>query len=159
MSDRKLNILPAAKKLYAKLLKSNGKQTGAMVEALEIARRTAEIEQTTEDWAARHALPLGDGADLLNDAREVFAYLAKEFGQKRAVHVLVALEVEHSWAKRSEEMLEWRKRRGFFVHHAAIELGISVEDITAIEGGIFKAGPDFMHRVLPILTRVRKELQ
>ena len=158
MSDWQTTCKPAAAKLHKELLKSHGAETGAMVEALEIARRTAEIEQTTEDWVARHCLEPDSAIPLLNDAKEVFMSLCGEFGPQRAVHVLTALEREHSRQRWGIDMKAWRKRGGMSVEQAATELNLCVEDIECLERGDFIAGPETMRRVRPALQRVRGEL-
>src|ERR1017187_5685691 len=106
-SDRKQNILPAARRLYFDLKSAHGKQTGALIEAIKIAQRRAEADKMERDWRERHGLEwspdLGGfqaGNDLLFAATAEFKSMCGEFGPKHACHVLVALEVEQVWAKR-----------------------------------------------------------
>lgn len=101
--DWTTTIRPAARKVYSDLLATHGKQTGAVVEALEIARRQAEIDQTERDWRERHGFTwkpdMKDyhaGRNLVIAADGLFKSLAGEFGPQRAVHILTALEREQS---------------------------------------------------------------
>ena len=158
MSDWNDTVKPVASKTYAELLKTHGAQVAAAVEALEIARRQAEITQTIEDWSKRHHLPLGAAADLLQAGQELFAGLCGEFGPQRAVHVLTGIEREHTRASWGADLRAWRKRGEMTVEAAARELGLAVEDVEAIEAGNFSAGPEVMRLVRPALRRVKSEL-
>ena len=90
MSDWSENLKPVASKSYAELLKTYGQQAGAAVEALEIARRRAEIDQTERDWRERHGLKSGEM--ILATTGGMFKSLCGEFGPKRAVHILTGIE-------------------------------------------------------------------
>lgn len=160
MSDWNETIKPVASKLYAELSKTHGEQAGAVVEALEIARRRAEIEQTELDWRKRHGC-VGNcsGVFLLASAGQLFKSLCAEFGAQRAVHILTGIEREHSRSRWSADLLTWRKRGELTAEAAARALGLAVEDIEAIEAGTFSAGPEVMRLVRPALWRVRDELR
>lgn len=106
-SDWSSVIKPAARKVFADLQKTHGEQTGAVVEALEIARRRAEINQTEEGWRERHGFdwnPKLDGysvgVDLLVAAGGIFSSLCEEFGPQRATHVLNGIGREYRRFKR-----------------------------------------------------------
>ena len=169
-SDWQMNARPAASRIYNDLLKTHGAQVAAAVEALEIARRRAEIEQTEADWRKRHGYDLEHargnyghkgylaGGNLLANAGSLFKSLCGEFGPQRAVHILTAIEREHTRATWGNDLRAWRQRGEMTVDAAARELGLSVEDIEAIEAGTFKAGPEVMRLVRPALRRIRDEL-
>jgi hypothetical protein len=168
-SDWSSVIRPVAAKLHAELSKTHGKETSALVEALEIARRRAEIEATEQEWRVRHGFDLDSaggnfgsklyqhGGNLLATAGTLFKTLSAEFGAQRAVHILTGIEREHTRARWGTDLLAWRQRGGMSVESAARELGLAVEDIEAIERGDFSAGPEVMRLVRPALRRVRGE--
>ncbi len=169
-SDWSQTIKPVARNTHAELLKTHGQQTGALIEALEIARRRAEIEQTEKDWRRRHGFDLEtargsytahsylSGGNLLVEAGNLLRTLAHEFGPQRAVHILTALEREQALHKWGTDLIEWRDQKGLTMVQAAGELGLAVEDVDAIERGELCAGPDAMRLIRPALQRVRVEL-
>ena len=160
MSDWSENLKPVASKSYAELLKTHGKQVGAAVEALEIARRRAEVDRTERDWRERHKLDLEGGEILLLDALNMFASLCLRFDPKRAVHILTGIERAHARAAWGKDLRSWRAMRGEMSQEAAAnELGLSLEDVLAIEGQTFSAGPEVMRLVRPALRRVKSDLQ
>ena len=158
MSFNQTTIKPIAKKLYAELSATHGNNLPAMLEAMEIARRQAEIDQTKADWSERHGFNLDDAAALLSDAAGVFESLVGELGPQPSVHVLTALEREQTRQRWGADLVAWRKRNELTVTDAAIELGLAFEDVTALERGDFSAGPDAMRQVRKALLRVRGEL-
>jgi len=170
MSDWNDVIKPVAEKTYLEISKTHGEQSGAAVEALEIARRRAEIEQTETDWRKRHGYDLEHargnyghkdylaGGNLLAEAGRMFKTLCGEFGPQRAVHILTGIEREHNRAAWGKDLRAWRERGGMTVEAAARELGLAVEDVEAIEAGNFSAGPEVMRLVRPAIRRVRGEL-
>lgn len=170
MSDWNESIKPIASKVYADLLKAHGQQTTAAIEALEIARRRAEIDQTERDWRQRHGFDLDRargnqlakdylaGGNLLASAGSLFQSLCGEFGGQRAVHILTGIERENTRARWGNDLKTWRARGEMTVEAAARELGLAVEDVEAIEAGTFSAGPEVMRLVRPALRRVRGEL-
>lgn len=167
-SDWATTIKPVASKAYLEISKTHGEQAGAAVEALEIARRRAEIEQTEADWRKRHGWDLerarGNyghkdylaGGNLLASAGSLFKSLCGEFGPQRAVHVLTGIEREHARASWKTDLRAWRGEKS--VVAAAAILGLAVEDVEAIERGEFSAGPEAMRLVRPALRRVRADL-
>ncbi len=163
MSDWNDNIKPIAAKLHAELLKTHGEQTGALVEALEIARRQSEIAQTIKDWVGRHRFATGPdqasiGFELLTDAAGIFKSLCEEFGAQRAVHILTGLERQQQRARHGADLRAWRLRGNLTVAQAAAELGLAVEDVEAIEGETLNAGPAAMRMIRPALRRVASDL-
>ena len=170
MSDWNDTIKPVASKLYADLRITHAMEVGALVEALEIARRRAEIDQTEKEWCKRHGFDLErargnmqaksylKGANLIVEAANLFKTLCNEFGPQRAVHVLTAIEREHARQRWASDLQAWRARGEMSTAQAAAELGLSIEDVEAIEGGTFSAGPAAMRLVRPALRRVRGEL-
>lgn len=170
MSDWNETIKPIASKVYQDLLKAHGEHAGAAVEALEIARRRAEIEQTEAEWRTRHGWDLARargnyahadylaGGNLLASAGSLFKSLCGEFGPQRAVHILTGIEREHARAAWGTDLRAWRGRGEKTVADAARELGLAVEDVEAIEAGTFSAGPEAMRLVRPALRRVRGDL-
>ena len=157
-SDWSATIKPVASKTYAELLAAYGEQVGAAIEALEIARRQAEIAQTMDDWAKRHELSPSDSFDLLLDVGKIFTDLCGEFGPQRAVHILVGIEREHNRKLKAQDMKSWRSIFGYSVEAAATELGISSEDVEAIENNCFNAGPAAMALIRPALKRIKSDL-
>ncbi len=158
MSFNQSVIKPIAKKLYAELSATHGNNLLAMIEAIEIARRQAEIDQTKADWSERHGFNLDDVTALLSDAAGVFESLVGELGPQPAIHVLTALEREQTRQRWAADLVAWRKRGDLTVTDAAIELGLAYEDVVALESGEFSAGPDAMRLVREALRRVRGEL-
>jgi len=170
MSDWNDSVKPIAKKLLAELLKTHGQQTGAAIEALEIARRRAEIDQTERDWRTRHGFDLESargnygskvylaGGNLLADGGGMFKSLCQEFGPQRATHVLNGLEREFNRSRWGADLAAWRQRNGFTSAQAAAELSLAVEDVEAIENQTCSAGPEVMRLVRPALRKVRAEL-
>jgi len=170
MSDWNDTLKPVATKLYADLRQQHAGATGALIEALEIARRRAEIDQTERDWRTRHGFDLEQsrgnmqsvsylaGGNLLVEANHLFRSMAHEFGPQRTVHILTAIERSQTRSQWAADLKEWRARGKRSVAAAAQELGLSVEDLTAIEGETFKAGPEVMRVVRPALRRVKEEI-
>ncbi len=170
-SDWQQTIKPVARNTHAELLKTHGQQTGALIEALEIARRRAEIEQTEKDWRRRHGFDLEtargsytahsylSGGNLLVEAGNLLRTLAHEFGPQRAVHILTALEREQRRAGWGDDLRAWRAKMGYSIEGAATELGLDTETVTDIERGELCAGPDAMRLIRPALQRVRSEIQ
>ena len=157
-SDWQMNAKPAAKRVYADLLKTHGDKVGAAVEAMEIARRHAEIRQTEMEWRERHGLD-DLHADLLNlECANLFGGLVGEFGAQRAVHILTGIEREQARAAWGNDLRAWRKQLNMTVADAALELGLAIEEIEAIEANTFSAGPEVMRLVRPALQRVRMDL-
>jgi hypothetical protein len=166
-SDWSQTIKPVAGKLYAELCKAHGERIGALIEALEIARRRAEIDQTERDWRERWGFAcVGEnyqaknylaGGNTIAEAVALFQSFREEFGPQRAVHIITGLEREHTRGRWAIDMETWRTVGKLTVEAAASELGLAVEDVLAIEAGTLNAGPDAMRLIRPALRRVRQE--
>jgi DNA-binding XRE family transcriptional regulator len=168
--DWTTTIRPTAAKLYKEMLATHGEQTVAIIEALEIARRRAEIDQTEKDWRKRHGSDLDAargnynslrylaGGNLLAEAGNLFKSLCGEFGAQRACHILEGLEREQNRCRWGKDMQAWRAIHGLTREQAAAVLELSVEDVEAIESNSLCAGPDAMRLIRPALKRIKSDL-
>lgn len=97
--------------------------------------------------------------NIIPAADKLFDELRCEFATQQIKHIAGALERRVNRAERGELMAVWRRARGLSAAQAALELGLAVEDIAAIESGNLKCGPEAMRPIRQALRRCRHELE
>lgn len=102
---------------------------------------------------------MSDWSDnIVPAAARLFAELRQEFTQQQIKHLLVALERCLSLVHRANLMKDWRAANKMGVEDAARELGISVEDVEAIEDESLRVNAAAMRPIRRALQRCKKDL-